>query len=203
MADRKGAKKAATKALPFASLMGIRAEDGGDNKPAEETQDEKQARWAKLAEEDPDREQAEGESDEDYAARMEEMDNDEQASRAEGGDDGDNPDEKKDDEAKAVKAERARCAKIVAHGLKNNCAFQAATLAFDTGLSANEAIATMKASQLDGRAAGGGLGSRMATVATPSLGSGSQAQNNSGKSRDQLAAESIVKAAAAARGEKL
>lgn len=183
---KRNAKKPAAKrpvakqpmVAPFASLMGIRAEND-----TEETQDEREARWAALAEDDPDREQAEDESDDDYATRMEEMDDEESegddkpaASDDEpSADDGEPEDDKgKDKDAKAARAsERARCARIIAHGVKTGCVNQAAVLAFDTTLSASSAIATMKAANIDapkGQNAGSGLDGRMNNVNQVNLG---------------------------------
>jgi hypothetical protein len=122
-------------AAPFASYMGIHLED-------QRKEDEEQARRAekekegKKAETDPDREQMEDESDEDYAARMEELDEKEKAEGEinDAGDDETNGVE--DEKAKAIRAsERARCARIIAEGIKANNVHQAAVFAFDTNLT--------------------------------------------------------------------
>lgn len=202
MSKRKATKKPVATAVTFASLVGIRAE-GGCGNDEEETQDEKQARWAALAEENPDREQAEDESDADYAARMEAMDEEEASAEDECGGEGDDGDPEKKEKEEAVKDERQRCARIIAYGVKNNCVAQAAVLAFDAGLSPSQAISTMKAASLDGRGASGGLGGRMAGVASPSLGAAPQARGVGGKSKDALLAEDIVNAAKIARGETI
>lgn len=204
MSKRKATKKPVATAVTFASLVGIRAE-GGDGNDEEETQDEKQARWAALAEENPDCEQAEDESDADYAARMEAMDEEEASAEDEGGGEGDDGDPEKKEKEEAVKDERQRCARIIAYGVKNNCVAQAAVLAFDVGLTASQAISTMKAAAFDGGGThasnGGGLGSRMAGVKNHSLNDnpGSAAGN---RNTPKGQATSILASLALARPEK-
>ncbi len=184
-------------AASFAHLMGFNAEvpdDEDDKKP--EAQDEKELRWAKLAESDPDRKQGDDESDDDYAARMEEMDDEE--ARAETEEQQDEKDEK-DDKAKAARGrEKARCAAIMAEGMKMGMPTQAGVFAFDTNMSVKAAIAAMKATKADSK---GSLGQRMSAVTDHHLGAGpaaSSAKNPAQKATAQ--AQQIMDAAKRARG---
>lgn len=165
-----------SKPVPFAHLLGF-----GKKARAEDSQDDtetKRAQWEKLAEEDPEREQKDDESDEDYESRMKAMDEeeqDEQARRAESdldGADETDPDEAQDDSKEAKKAaraarasERARCAAIVAAGIKANQLHTACSLAFDTRMSAAEATRVLAMSQHD--KSGSSLANRMAGVNIP------------------------------------
>ncbi|ANN70907.1 hypothetical protein [Bordetella bronchialis] len=173
---------------PFASLLGIgraRAEDA----PAD----------------DDERKQRPDESDEDYAKRMEEMDDDE-ARRAEddkpdedAAAEDDDEDDKKDDDAKAARAqERARCARIIAHGIKVGAVRQAGVFAFDTSMSAQSAIAALDAGRAESPAARKpGLAERMAAARTPNPGAG-------GAGGAQLTrAQQIVLAGKKRRGEQV
>jgi len=187
-------KKASVKAAPFASFMGLRAETPEDDKDAKRAEQEEQ--WAKKAETDPDREQLEDESDDDYATRMESMDKDEAEGEIETKPDAE--DEADDEKAKAVRqSERVRCARIIAHGIKSGNVNQAAVLAFDTGLSASQAITTMNASKVDQKV--GGLGNRMTGVNTPNIGGGSTGTGKHFQNRDEATASSILDSVNAAR----
>ncbi|KAF1027080.1 MAG: hypothetical protein GAK29_00886 [Acinetobacter bereziniae] len=191
-------KNAQINTAPFASFMKLNAEDQTqkDNARAE-----KEEEWAKKAETDPDREQLEDESDDDYATRMEQMDNEEeQAKKAEGEitEDPEADEEKDDEKAKAVRAsERVRCARIIAHGIQSGNVNQAAVLAFDTGLSASQAIAAINASKAD--VGGSNLGNRMSQVNNHNLGSNVGAGKQF-KNRDEATASSILESMKAARG---
>lgn len=204
MASQVKKKRKVVAVTPFASFMNIKAETPS-NEDEQARRAEKEEEWAKKAETDPDREQMEDESDDDYATRMEEMDEEEQA-RAEGEIKDDPEAEEQDEEkakAKAIRAsERARCAQIVAFGIKSGNINQAAVLAFDTTLSASQAISTMKATQMDVgvSAQAGGLGGRMNSVANHNLGS----HMNSGsrhRNKDEAVASSILSSVNAARGK--
>lgn len=189
-------KKTMHQALPFASFMGLRADTPDDDSDAKRAEQDEQ--WAKKAETNPDREQLEDESDEDYATRMEQMDDEEQA-KAEGEieTEPDAEDESDDEKAKAVRqSERVRCARIIAHGLKSGNVNQAAVLAFDTGLSASQAISTMNASKADQKI--GGLGGRMAGVTNHNIG-GSAGAGKQFQNRDEATASSILDSVNAAR----
>lgn len=170
---------------PFAALLGIgraRAEDT----PAD----------------DDERKQRPDESDEDYAKRMEEMDDDE-ARRAEdekpeedAAAEDDDEDDKKGDDAKAARAqERARCARIIAHGIKVGAVRQAGVFAFDTSMSAQSAIAALDAGRAEAPGARKpGLAERMAGTQTPNPGAG-------GAGGQMSVADQIVLAGRKRRGE--
>lgn len=139
---------------------------------------------AARAEEDDERKQREDESDEDYARRMEEMDDqEEEARRAEeekekedarraAAEDDDDGDDETDDAKKAARAaERARCARIVAHGIKIGAVRQSGVFAFDTKMSSQAAIAALDAGKADTPAPKRtGLADRMATTRVPNPG---------------------------------
>ncbi|MBB5462882.1 hypothetical protein [Paraburkholderia sp. Cpub6] len=122
--------------------------------------------------EDDERKQREGESDDDYAKRMEEEDKkdedarkaeqdkkDEEARRAEeGDDDADAEADDKDDKEEGKRAgragaarqrERVRCAAIVAEGIKLGSVKQACSLAFDTSMTAAQAVGVLAAAAAD------------------------------------------------------
>ena len=125
------------------------------------------------------------------------------ATRADDDDDTDPDAEDEDDDDKspkairrgAVKAERERCARIIAHGIKTGNVEQAAALAFDSDLSPKAAagvIGLAKASQPTQT-----LASRMQGVDVPNAGMG-DAENTGGLSK---MAASIIAAAADAHGQ--
>ncbi|WP_175829711.1 hypothetical protein [Burkholderia cepacia] len=141
--------------------------------------------------EDDERKQREGESDEDYATRMEELDEkereEEEARRAEkereeeearraAAEDGEDGDDETDDAKKASRAtERARCARIMAHGISIGQPAQAGVFAFDTKMSSKVAIAALDAGQAaapQSRRASGrmSLGDRMGSTTIPNPG---------------------------------
>ncbi|MDR5765033.1 hypothetical protein [Caballeronia sp. LZ028] len=115
---------------------------------------------ARAEQEDDERKQRDDESDEDYAKRMEELDDkekaeeekrkEEEAKNAKANDvDGDDTeaedgDDETDDSKKAARAtERARCARIMAHGVATGNVEQAAKFAFNTKMSSADAIAIL------------------------------------------------------------
>ncbi|QNB13441.1 hypothetical protein G5S35_17580 [Paraburkholderia tropica] len=139
-------KKTLAGVAPFASLLS-------------------KARGAKA--EENERDQREGESDDEYAKRMEELDEkekaeqeerDKEAARARGegndvdGDDADaedDGDDETDDAKKAARAaERTRCARIIAHGIALGQPEQAATLAFDSKVSSAVAAQVLQAGKM-------------------------------------------------------
>ena len=205
MAKQVKKKASVSKAAPFASYMRIAAEDQTE-KDEEASRAEKEQEWAKKAESDPDREQAEDESDDDYATRMEEMDDEEEQAKtkAEGEikDDPEAEEEKDDEKAKALRtSERVRCAKIVAYGIQSGNVNQSAVLAFDTNLSATQAISTMKAARMDiGSGNNNALGNRMKGVSNHDLG-GHMSTQSKGGNKDVAVASSILDSVKAARGE--
>ena len=135
------------KAFSFASLLGF-----GPKASAEAPDDEMQG-WEAKAETDERYQRKAEESDDDYKKRCqaldaghEEPDGDEQAAAAA---------QAAADHGEALQAvaaaaeanERQRCARIVAHGIQIGAAEQAGVFAFDTGMSADAAIAALDAGQ--------------------------------------------------------
>jgi len=183
---------------PFASLLGINRSRAAR---AEDTPDEDE------------RKQRDGESDEDYARRMEELDErlededqeeddkpDAEGDEDEPGAEGDEPDdadEETDSAKKAARAaERARCARIIAHGIKIGAVRQAGVFAFDTKMSSKAAIAALNAGRADARPARpkSGLTSRMNTLHVPNPGAG-------GAGGEMSLAQKIIMAGKKRRGE--
>jgi hypothetical protein len=194
--------------LPFAHLLGIKAESDTPEDEDKKKEDEaKRAEWAKKAESDDDRKQKDDESDEDYATRMEKMDDEEDKakSKADEGEEEAKADDQDGSDGEEAKAERSRCAKIMAHGIKHGNAAQAGVFAFNTRMSVNAAIAALAAGASITPAKPSGLGSRMATVQTPKVGpDASQAHDlNDPNARAKATADAIIAAAAKARGEKV
>lgn len=116
----------------------------------------KRAPSAKKAEDDKEDQRArlDGESDDDYDARMAELDEEEdkakkaskakKATKAEDGDEDGEDDEGDDNDAKAARVrERARCAAIFAHPSAAKNVPLAASLAFNTSLPRSQAIALL------------------------------------------------------------
>ncbi|KXZ68775.1 RPC7 family DNA-directed RNA polymerase III subunit [Acinetobacter venetianus] len=199
----KAKKKTMQQAAPFASYMGLHLEDQReDDEKAKRA--EKEEEWAKKAETDPDREQMEDESDDDYAARMEEMDEEEEKAEGEINDtDPDAEEDEEDDEkpnAKAARAsERKRCARIIAYGVKANNVHQAAVFAFDTNLSASQAISAMNAANMT--TPNGGLNNRMQGVKNYHVGSNAGGNDQKGQTKSTAQANGILSALEAVRGK--
>lgn len=153
--------------IPFAHLLGVKAAVEEPSAVAtaaaaaaaaedddEEKKKEEEAKAKAKAEEDK---QRDGESDEDYEKRTGKKAKSKQA-------------EGEDDEEKmqqAAAAATARCATIVAHGIKTGAVRQACAYAFDTSMSAEVAIATLDATADDRKAEGGSLGARMGAEPVP------------------------------------
>ena len=158
--------------MPFAHLLGFA-----------KAEDDEEARKAKRAEDGDDGDE---EGKKSRKARK--------AKKA--ADDGDDGDEEDDSKAKsAVRRDRARCASIVAHGIKAGRVRQACVMAFDTELSARAAIASIDASIEDaGKPRNADLSSRMAAADVPRVGSEAGAAAPAGMSP--------VAAAIIAAGEK-
>ena len=92
-------------------------------------------------------------------------------------------------------AERARCARIVAHGLRLGVVRQAAVFAFDTGMSSKAAVAALDAGRADQTPpARRGLSERMQATTVPNPGSG-------GGGGQMTLAQKIVAAGKKRRGE--
>jgi len=141
--------------------------------------------------EDDERRQKEGESDDDYAKRMDDMDaaeekekedarkaaeeKEKEDARRAAAEDGDDEDDESDDAKKAARStERARCARIMAHGINMAAARQAGVFAFDTKMSSKAAIAALNASASDSTAGRRvTLGDRMSRMETPNPGGSS------------------------------
>ncbi|WP_334034747.1 hypothetical protein [Burkholderia cepacia] len=196
---------------PFASFLsnapraaGARIEDGGGD--------------------DDERKQRDGESDEDYAKRMEELDEKERAEQeekekeaaarraeeerereeaerraaAEGDDDSEDDDGDDATASAARQRERVRCARIMAHGIKLGRARQAGVFAFDTKMSSRAAIAALNAGAEDAPAQprrASSLSTRMASTSIPSAGAGGVTP------KAPSLAEQIVQAGKRRRGE--
>jgi len=105
-----------------------------------------------------------------------------------------------DDDGESAKAERARCAKIIAHGIAHGCVRQAGVFAFDTNMTAAQAIRALEASATDGKARSSGLRERMAGVKVPNVGAngGTQALDPNDPA---VKAAAIVAAGKKRRGE--
>lgn len=153
------------------------------------------------SEEDGDEGEGEDDSEEEAEEDSEEenAETDENEEEAEG-------EEDKEEQAKAVNAaragERARCAAIFAAPEAAGKVQVAAELAFNTDLSAKEAIAIMKAMPAGSNA--GRLAKAMESVTNPSLGAdggaGSTSGGGAGAGAEEKAANRIVAAAKSARG---
>ncbi|MFA7942055.1 hypothetical protein ACEK06_06280 [Pseudomonas brenneri] len=203
-----------TAAATFAHLLGFakHADEGDDEKDearrAEEDddKDDPKGRKAKRAEDD-DLE----DDDDDKQARKAKGEGDDpddeddpkgrKAKRAESDDD--DPDAEDDDEQDdpksskaAVAKERARCARIMAHGLKSGNAEQAGVFAFDTNMTAAAAINALNAAgSVSGR--GGNLKDRMAAANVKNVGAGGDGGGES--SNLSPIAQKIIAAAARAK----
>lgn len=178
--------------VPFAHLLGFGKKpaasapaapaaariEGGDDKDEEE------------------RKKRDGESDEDYAKRMDALDA-KKAKAAKAESDKDEPDDDDKEKTKAAAmTERARCAAIIAHGINCGAVRQACVYAFDTDLASDAAIATIDATVLDREAnapaAALGLASRMALEAPP------QVRHDGGESGPTEGAPAVIAMALAA-----
>lgn len=216
-------RKKLSAAMPFAQLFGIspRAEEEDDDKEKskrarraeeddkekDEEEDDKKGRKAKRAEDDDDNKEdeddkksrrAKGESEDDKeddgkkgrkAKRAEDDDEDME-------DDEDDEDKKDAKSKKAIVAqERARCARILAHGLKTSNPEQACVFAFDTNMSADAAISALSVARSVG-ARVGSLGERMKDANVTHAGA-SGGEDSSGVS--PIAQKIIAAAARASR----
>ncbi|AXC64883.1 hypothetical protein DOE63_04120 [Salmonella enterica subsp. diarizonae serovar 59:z10:-] len=148
----------------FAHLLGRSAR-------ASEEDDEKESRKAKSGRaEDDEKDKSSEEDENDKGAEEDDNDGDENASE-DGGDDNDgdenaSEDDGDDQESPSVKkgrrAERARCAAIFACREASFRPDMAAHLAFNTSMSAGEAVSLMKTMGTQGGRRGDSLASRMA-----------------------------------------
>jgi hypothetical protein len=202
--------------MPFAHFLGLsgtspRMEDGGEDDERRQRDGESDDEYARRMEE-KDREEeearrAEDERREEDARRAEEERREEESRRAEGEEDDvdaeedDNDDKEKGSRAGRAKGarqrERIRCAAIVAAGVKAGRVNQACVFAFDSNLTASQAIAALNAAALDAPAArqGSGLRERMSAVRPPNVGA------DAAPSGPQNAAQLIIAADAKRRGQ--
>lgn len=215
-------KKRSLMSAPFAHLFGLapraeeddpksrkakgrRAEDEDEDPDAEEEEDETKSKKAKGKRAEEEQDHCAEEDDPDA-----EEDEDEPRSRKAKGkgkraeEEEEDPDaEEEEDEPKsaraAVAADRRRCARIVAHGLKHNNVEQACVFAFDTNMSATSAISALNAAGAAGGARGGRsrLQERMAAGAVKPVGSDDGDQTPAGMT---ATAAAIVRAAERAQG---
>jgi len=211
-----------TAAMPFAQLLGFapraaegdeekdnaRRAEGGDDGDGGDKDDPK-GRKAKKSQDDD----LEGEDDDKKSRKAkgegDDKDNKDDKNDAKGGkakraggdddepdaEDGDDQDDPKSSKA-AVAKERARCAQIMAHGLKSGNAEQAGVFAFDTNMSAAAAISALNAAgSVSGR--GGNLKDRMAAANVTNVGAGGEGGGES--SSLSPIAQQIIAAAARAK----
>ncbi|MBI6944210.1 hypothetical protein JET76_23065 [Pseudomonas putida] len=171
--------------------------DPADEQYAEDDDDKPQGRRARRAEDDDDddasAEDDDLEAEDDDAPRGRKAkgkakgkgkarraeDNDDDAS-AEDDDDASAEDDDDGKSAKAirrgaVKAERERCARIIAHGIKCGNVEQAAALAFDSNMAPSAAAGVLGLAKAS--APGNSLASRMDRVQTPNAGMGDADQS--------------------------
>lgn len=211
-------------AMPFAHLMGLataqgrakgkvtgrRAEEDDDREAEEEEDAEPKSRKAKgkggRAEDDDAKPDAEGDDPDAKDDEDEDEDEDPPKSRKAKGkraaEDEDDERAEEDDTAarRAVKADRQRCAAIVAHGFANGCAEQACVFAFDTNMSKSAAINALTAgSKAGGKAKGSSLAERMDAARVKPVGSDGGGDAPAGMSANAAA---IIRAAEAAGGRR-
>lgn len=155
------------KAFSFAHLIGLGAARA-DGEPENGNDDQ-----------DDERKQGDDESDEDYAKRMEELDKKE-AAEAQGDPDAEDDTNESDKEKAARVKERARCASIFGAKAAASRPDFAAHLAFETSMSAKQAIGMLAAFAAGAPAAAAvssrqSLARRMGGVALPNVGASSAA----------------------------
>ena len=165
-----------SKSYSFAHLIGLATrgakasedDDKGDARRAEgpledNPGDEENAKGKKADGDDdldPDADEDEKEPKGKKAKKAEDPDKDPDAE-----------DEDNKESAKAVRADRQRCAAIIAFGMANGCAEQAGALAFDTNLGKTAAINVLKAGgSRGGRTPAAALDRRMAALNVPQVG---------------------------------
>ncbi|RQS85167.1 hypothetical protein [Burkholderia seminalis] len=193
---------------PFASFLsnapraaGARIEDGGGDDERKQREGESDEEYAKRMEELDEKERAEQEEKEkEAAARRAEEERERERAAAEGDDDSEDDDGDGDDAtaSAARQRERVRCARIMAHGIALGRARQAGVFAFDTKMSSRAAIAALNAGAEDAPAQprrASSLSSRMASTSIPSAGAGGTTP------KAPSLAEQIVQAGKIRRGE--
>jgi len=162
-----------SKLNPFAHFFGL-SPRGAKASEEEDDKDKAKRSAGPIDDDELDQENAKGKRADDD--KSDPKDDDEKDDKEDGPDskkgkkakgkkaDDDQPDSdaEKEDEDKApeaVRADRERGAAIMAYGLKNGCAEQAAVLAFDTNMSRSSALNLLKVG--GSKASGGGLSTRM------------------------------------------
>lgn len=196
MNDKTKLKQRLSAALPFAHLLGLGPaaaavdDDTGDGDDTKQRDGESDDEYAKRMEEG-DRKQRDDESDEDYAKRMEEVDA------------ADGDDQETDKEQAARVNERARCAAIFGAAAAGARPDVAAHLAFSTDMAAADAIKMLNSFAGGGPLAQRSLSSRMASVNIQNPGAvvAPAAAAPSGNSAVAVAAQ-IIAAGKKRRGEK-
>jgi len=98
--------------------------------------------------------------------------------------------------------ERARCAKIIAHGLKNGCVNQAYTLAFDTLMTADQSITALIAAKLDSAHPGFGQRTSMMGFAKDGADSPPLVDRINPQASAKAIANQVVAVAAQVRGKR-
>lgn len=195
MNDKIKLKQRLSAALPFAHLLGLgpvaaAADDGDDEDDSKQRDGESDDDYAARVEED-ERKQRDGESDEDYAKRMED-------------DDADAGDDTETDKEKAARAsERARCAAIFGAAAAGTRPDVAAHLAFSTDMAAAEAIKMLNSFAGGAAMSARSLSSRMSAVQTKNPGTGAApAAAAGGAGAAATVAAQIIAAGKKRRGEK-
>lgn len=209
-------------AMPFAHYLGLgtsaaaAAEEDDERKQREGESDEDYAkRMEEMDDEEEKARKAEEEKKEEAKRAEEEKrkeDEAKKAKRADEGDDGDDEADAEEDEEDGKRAgrasgarqrERIRCARIVAAGVKAGRVNQACVLAFDSRLTAAQAIATLNAAALDApkeqARTTSGLRERMSAVAAPNPGANGGAAPSANPANAM--ADRIVAAGQRARGK--
>src|SRR5471032_558437 len=169
-------------ALPFAHLLGLgvaSASDDDSDDDMAQREGESDDEYAKRME-DEERKQRDGESDQDYAKRMEELDGD--------------PDDDDDGEKeKATRtAERARCAAIFGAAAAGSRPDVAAHLAFNTDMASADAIKMLNTVASGGAPTARSLSSRMSSVQTPNPGASSTPSPAGGGAAASVAAKIVA-----------
>lgn len=191
-------------AMPFAHYLGLGAhgaraeEGGGDDDERKQREDESDEEHAKRMEELDEKEKKDKESKAKSKSKADEEDGDVDAAADDESDD--NETESRSGRAQGARQrERMRCAAIVAAGVKAGAVNQACVFAFDTSMTASQAVAALGASQLD-RPRSQGLAQRMAANPVPNAGiEASTATSN--PTSAEAAAQAIIAAGKKRRGE--
>ncbi|MBC8984024.1 hypothetical protein IAI52_27645 [Pseudomonas lurida] len=179
-----------SKLLPFSHLLGLA-------KRASKAEDDDNARRAEgPLEDDPTDEQnakgkkADGDDDMDPDSEDEDETDPKgkKAKKARRADDDDKPDESAEEESdedkapQAVRADRQRCAAIMAYGIANGCAEQAGVLAFESNMGKAAALNVLKAGGHSVKAPAASLNDRMRQMNHAQVGPGGESSLPAGMS---------------------